>query len=341
MRNIQISDDEKQLLHQYAKASPLILVRFKAQAVLMAASQIAPAIIGSVLDRSERAIIFWLRAWNRHRLASLFTGHQDNDNAGKLTHDQLEEVKSVLASPPYDAGIPGNFWDVPKLKSYVEASFGVIYESERSYHFLLRFGNLSFKYPDTFDRKRDLGFIGARMNQIQNEIAPLLRDPTWEVFCVDEVRMEQEAITRRAWLKKGERTIIKVDRDKQVQSYIGFLNQKSFQCEIYEMPWQNQDEVLQAFTQFLEAHPSKRVAIIWDNAAFHKGRKIQAALAKGRLLERVHLIPMPPYAPDHNPIEHVWNTAKQTVANIQRYSFEDTKKAFTDYIAGRRFEYVI
>jgi len=41
------------------------------------------------------------------------------------------------------------------------------------------------------------------MIQIQQEIAPLLKDPNWEVFSVDEVRMEQEAITRRAWLKKA------------------------------------------------------------------------------------------------------------------------------------------
>jgi transposase len=200
---------------------------------------------------------------------------------------------------------------------------------------------LSFKYPDTFDRKRNLGLIEARMREIHSEVAPLLTNNEWEVFAVDEVRMEQEAVTRRAWLKKGERTVIRVDRDKQAQSYIGFLNQKTFRCEVYAMPWQNQDEVLKAFEQFLENHPGKRIAIIWDNAAFHKGQKIRAALAKGQLLERVHLIPMPPYAPDHNPIEHVWNTTKQAVANIQHYTFEDTKSAFTSYIAARRFRYAL
>ena len=98
---------------------------------------------------------------------------------------------------------------------------------------------------------------------------------------------------------------------------------------------------MKAFGQFLTNHPDKQIAIIWDNAAFHRGREIRAALAKGQLLERVHLIPMPPYAPDHNPIEHVWNTAKQAVANIQRGSFEQTKKAFTDYIAARQFKYAL
>jgi len=47
------------------------------------------------------------------------------------------------------------------------------------------------------------------------------------VFASDEVRMELEAFTKRAWLKRGERTIVKVDRERIAQSYIGFLNQAS------------------------------------------------------------------------------------------------------------------
>jgi transposase len=341
MRKTNITQDELVVLRQYIKTSPLVLIRLKAQAILMSSKGMSSADIGELYDHSARTVGNWLTSWRQRRLASIFTGHQDNANASKLTGVQLAEVKQALASPPSDSGLPGAFWDVPKLKSYVEASFGVVYESDQSYHFLLKFSNLSFKYPDTFDRKRNLGLIGARMREIHTEVAPLLVSRGWEVFAVDEVRMEQEAITRRAWLKKGERTVIKVNRDKESQSYIGFLNQKTFRCEVYEMPWQNQEEVLKAFREFLKNHPGKQIAVVWDNAAFHKGKEIQAALTKGQLLERVHLIPMPPYAPDHNPIEHVWNTAKQAVANIQHHTFEQTKSAFTSYIAGRRFKYAL
>jgi transposase len=48
---------------------------------------------------------------------------------------------------------------------------------------------------------------------------------------------------------------------------------------------------------------------------------------------------MPPYAPDHNPIEHVWNTTKQAIANKQYETFEQTKEAFTGFIQGRQFNY--
>ena len=50
---------------------------------------------------------------------------------------------------------------------------------------------------------------------------------------------------------------------------------------------------------------------------------------------------MPPYAPDNNPIEHVWNTTKQHIANIQHTTFMETKQAFSQFIKTRKFEYAI
>lgn len=272
-------------------------------------------------------------------MASIFSGHIDNHNASKLTDTQLSQIKEVLSQPPSEHGIPKEFWDVPTLKNYISATFGIIYESPESYYFILRFSGLSFKYPDMFDRKRDEQLIESRMKAIARELAPLLADASWEVFASDEVRMDQEAVIRKCWLKKGRRTIIKVDRKKQSQSYIGFLNQKSYQCHLYEMDWQNSEEVLKAAKQFLKEYPNKKIAIIWDNAAFHKSKAIRDELKAGGILERVHLIAMPPYAPDNNPIEHVWNTAKQTIANIQRDTFEQTKQAFSDFVASRPFHY--
>lgn len=339
MRKTNITDEEKVLLRDYAKTSPLLLIRHKAQAVLMASKAMPTADIADIAGRKERTVGRWLRDWNNRRCASLFTGHKDNGNAGKLTTEQKLEIQQALQSPPSDYGLPQAFWDVPQLKQYVEASFDIQYESDKSYHFLLKFSNLSFKYADVFDRKRNEALIEERMQAIKAELAPLLSDDSWEVFACDEVRMDQEAIIRKAWLHKGERTVIKVNRKKESQSYIGFLNQKSSQCELFEMPWQKSSEVLKACKQFLANHPDKKIAIVWDNAPFHKSKEIREQLKAGGLLERVHLIAMPPYAPDHNPIEHVWNTTKQAIANIQHETFGATKQAFSDFVASRLFEY--
>lgn len=339
MLKTKITDEERKILVAFNRDSPILLIRLKAQAVMSSDQGLSSKSIALNVGKGIRAIERWLSNWNEQRVASIFSGHQDNANAAKLTKAQLLQIKEVLSQPPSEYGIPKEMWDVPTLKQYVSATFGVQYESPESYYFILRFSGLSFKYPDTFDLKRDEVLIKERMKAIAAELAPLLTDDSWEVFASDEVRMDQEAIIRKCWLKKGQRTIIKVNRKKQSQSYIGFLNQKNYQCHLYEIPWQNSDEVLKAIKQFLEAYPNKKICIVWDNAAFHKSKVIHEQLVKGGILERVHLIAMPPYAPDNNPIEHVWNATKQAVANIQQDTFEATKEAFSDFVASRPFRY--
>ncbi len=340
MAKTKINVEEKELLQDYVKTSSLVLVRFKAQAILLASNDVRTHVIADTMDKTERTVSDWLSAWRKQRLASLFSGHQGNDNAAKLTKDQKAQLKEVLQQPPSEYGIPKEFWGVPQLKSYLQATFDVVYECDQSYHFLLKFSGLSFKYPDTFDLKRNEELIAERMRSIRKEIKPLFHRDDWEIFSVDEVKMQQEAIIRKAWLKKGKRTIVKVDRKKESQSYIGFLNQKSFTCHLYEMEGrQNSKTVLTAMEQFLKLYPDKHIAIIWDNAPFHKSKAIKEQLKKGGIMERVHLIPMPPYAPDENPIEKVWGTTKQKISNIQRGSFEETKQAFADYVSSRTFRY--
>lgn len=339
MLKTKITDDERKILVAFNRESPVLLVRLKAQAVMASDQGLASNSIAMNVGKSLRAVERWLRAWNERRAASIFSGHSSNSNAGKLTKQQQAQVKEVLSQPPSAYGIPKEMWDVPILKEYISAQFDVVYESDESYYFLLRFSGLSFKYPDSFDLKRDEQRITERMKAIRAEVTPLLTSEDWEVFAADEVKMQQDAIIRRCWLKKGRRTVIKVSRDKQAQSYIGFLNQKTYHCHLYELSWQNSDEVLKAMEQFLKQYSDKKICIVWDNASFHKSLKIREQLQKGKLLARVHLIAMPPYAPDENPIEHVWNTTKQAVANIQRNAFTETKKAFSDFVASRPFRY--
>lgn len=328
MIQIDLSNEEKGILQQYFKTSPISLIRLKAQAILMRDHEMKVEEIAYALVRDERTIERWIKDFSERRMASIFSGMVGNEHASKLTHVQKEEIKKVLDQKPSAYGLPKEFWDVPQLKKYVYARFGTVYETDRSYHFLLEFGNLSFKCFDTFNTRRNEQKIAVRMEQIYEEILPFMEDPAWEVFCSDETRMQLEAITRRAWIKKGEKTVFKVERSDDYQNYLGFLNQKTFKLHVFEIAWGNLEEVIKATAEFIKLYPNKKICIIWDNATCHKGILMRKALAKGGLLERVHLVWLPPYAPDHNPIEHVWKVTKDKLANKQDYTFEQTKQRF-------------
>lgn len=336
-----LTNNERELLKSYFLKSPIALIRNKAQAVSMRDKGLKQKTIAEFLFKDIRTIQRYLKDFSEKRMASLFSGHVNNENVSKLTRKQKKEIREILKKPPSEYGLPKEFWDIPTLKSYVKAEFGVVYESIQSYHFLLKFSNLSFKYPDKFDINRNEKKILKRLIEIRKEIEPFLKDPDWEVFAADETRIVLEALTRRAWLRKGKRTVVKVKRIKKYQNYLGFLNQKSFKCHVYKLTWQNQEEIIKTFKKFLKQYPNKRICVIWDNAAFHRGAKIRQELRKGGLLERVHLVNLPPYAPDLNPIEHVWKWVKDQISNQQYRNFEITKRKFKEAVNSRIFRYQI
>ena len=163
MIRVELSQKEANILRDYAKTSPIGLIRQKAHCVLLRSRGIKIKDIAFTQSVGERTIGRWIRDFSQRRLSSLFSGLVGNQNAAKLTRSQKEEIKEVLSKPPSIYGLPKEFWDVPQLKRYIWARFGTIYESNRSYHFLLEFGNLSFKFPDRFNVKRNEIQIAERV----------------------------------------------------------------------------------------------------------------------------------------------------------------------------------
>ena len=88
-----------------------------------------------------------------------------------------------------------------------------------------------------------------------------------------------------------------------------------------------------------ETDERKKIAVVLDNARFHHVKALTDLYAPGRVLKRITPIYMPPYAPDHKPTEHVWNAAKNNIANLRALAPENTSAAFTAYITNRTFDY--
>ena len=297
--------------------------------------------ISKYVFHSERTVTRWFKDFYDQRLASLFSGNVANENAGKLTREQKQEIKKTLSQPPGEHGIPPGFWSVPKLKEYLSAVFGVVYESDQSYHFLLKFSNLSFKYPDKLSPRRNEAEIEKQIIGVREEIRPLLTSPDWIVLAADETRVQLEAEIRRAWLVKGERTIVKTEKSDEHQNYLGFLDQKYGTCQVFEIDRGNQLETIRVLKQLVNQYPNKKICVVWDNARWHKGKLIRHYLSWGRALERLHLISLPPYAPEHNPIEHVWEYAKGKISNRYGHPFKEIKQDFLASITNRTFDYKI
>jgi len=64
---------------------------------------------------------------------------------------------------------------------------------------------------------------------------------------------------------------------------------------------------------------SKGDAVILDNLGFHEGKRARDAIAKG-----AHLLFLPPYSPDLNPIEQVFAKLKHLMRDAETRTTEAT-----------------
>ena len=333
----QLTHTEVTLLLQHYRKPLCPGVRLRSHTILLTNKGYAPKHIADILYESEQTICRWIKAFQRKRIASLFPKYLNNQHAAKLTREQKKHLKAILSQPPSDYGIPDKFWDISSLKTYIKGEFGVEYESTESYRLIFLLHNYSFHLPDTFDIHRNEKTITKRMKEIKREIKPFMKDHSWIVFASDESRIIWESIIRRLWLPKGKKSIMKVERKRRSQSFIGFLNLKTGEELLFPLSWQKQDTIIPVLEELTRRYSDKRICIIWDNARFHKGKKIKAKLST--TLKRIHLINLPPYAPDHNPQEHVWKYGKEKLANNQRGSLEETVRAFETIVTGRNYNY--
>ena len=337
---VGVTLEETAVLIRWKKRSDNhVLVRMKAEAILYASEGVGIGIIAKMVERAERTVQEWLADWRATRMCSVLTGHAGNQNAAKLTRDQKQELKKILAQPPSQTGIHAEFWDVPAIRDVVKILFDVEYQSDSSYQLLLRFCGLSLELPDPFDEHRNEKAITRRMTEVKTQVKSLL-DAGWEVYTADEVRLEHEAETRRMQPPKGQRTKPSVDRQKTSQSFFGALPPTSKKVKLYPIEGnQNTEQTILALERLQRETEAEKITVVLDNARFHHAKALTALHEPGRLLERITPIHLPPYAPDHNPVEHVWNAAKNNIANIQHETPEETFGAFASYIASRTFDY--
>ena len=66
---------------------------------------------------------------------------------------------------------------------------------------------------------------------------------------------------------------------------------------------------------------SKNPTVIWDEANIHRSQAVKDILSRKK--GRVHLLALPSYSPDLNPVEHSWSKLKRELKNRVFLSLEE------------------
>jgi len=121
---------------------------------------------------------------------------------------------------------------------------------------------------------------------------------------MDEGRFGRISVLSPCWAPPGVRP--KVARQVVRQSLYAFaavsLPQATLTCRLSAKC--NTDAMSLFILDMLAAHPDQPLVVFLDGAGWHKAKRLPRA-------ERLHLEYLPPYCPECNPVEHIWDEIRE------------------------------
>ena len=150
------------------------------------------------------------------------------------------------------------------------------------------------------------------------------RDLNAHLVFADESGFQLIPTVRRTWAPRGETPLIhhwdRRDKVSAISAITVSPRRQHLGLYLHVHPNNLTHVEVAVFLRDLLRHLRGHVVLIWDQGPIHHGAAIAEVC---RRFPRLHLVPLPSYAPELNPDEGVWAYAKQQLANGRPLSLDD------------------
>jgi len=120
----------------------------------------------------------------------------------------------------------------------------------------------------------------------------------------DEARFGRIADVRRCWAPKPIRPLCQGMLTHEYTYAFGAVDACTGELDSLILPHVN-TECMQLFlNEVSKGHPNEHIVMVIDGAGWHRSSTLQAP-------NNIYLLKLPPYAPELNPIEHVWDELRE------------------------------
>jgi transposase len=162
----------------------------------------------------------------------------------------------------------------------------------------------------------------AELEQRLEQLA-LPKDKPVKIWVADESRFGLHTQSRRCWALRGQRVVIPQQQRYEWEYVYGALEVIEGDAQFRFMPSVNLDFSRDFLGQIAASDPAAEHVVIQDQAGFHP------RTGDPGLPERIHLLPLPPYSPELNPIEGLWDQVQDVTCNRRHESLDDLEQTLT------------
>lgn len=226
------------------------------------------------------------------------------ENGGrKLDEDYLGVLRGVLADRANDHGWPRPTWTRELLVATLRTRTGTRVGLSTMSRALRAVGARR-------GRPRPVVLCPLSERQQRRRRAAIRRlaerlRPDEELLYEDEVDIHLNPKIGCDWMPRGVQREV-VTPGKNRKAYLaGALNARSGRLHVVEGRRKHAGLFVDLLEELLRRYPAaRRIHVVLDNYGIHKGRQAQAWLRDRGARVRLHFLP--PYSPNENPIERVW-----------------------------------
>ncbi|MDG7015948.1 MAG: IS630 family transposase [Nitrososphaerota archaeon] len=262
---------------------------------------------------AERLGVRWATAndWMKRLKAEGKSSWHDKQRRGrpqKLTTSQKSGLKRILKSGALKYGYPTELWTLKRTAEVIEKEFGVSYNVTHVWRVLRSLG-LTAQVPLLRAMERDDDYIAWWVENKWPEILALAETENATILFIDESAVQSQPNVRRTWARRGSRPEIRARARREklsVFSAVGMDGQLFFSVHGHDL--EGRDTVVFLRKLLKEKRDDERLLVVWDGASIRKSGNVKRFLERHRPTITTRLFP--PYAPELNPDEYVWNLAK-------------------------------
>lgn len=292
--------DGRKLDHQTLETLRLLAVRRVTQ------DGEQPSEVMRSLGLCRTTIYPWLRAHRKKGLAALRM-RKACGRRPKLTDQQCQQVRRwIVGKDPRQYGFSFGLWTRQIVAQLIAEKFGIDLKLTAVGRLLARL-EITPQKPLRRAYERDPKAVEQWIEQQYPRLRRRARKHQATIFFLDEAGFSSEPNLGRTYGLKGQTPVVKTSGQRQKVSAISAVSAKGgFWSQVYT-GMLNAGRFVQFLKDFRRGGRGK-VFMVVDGHPSHRAKAVAAYVQSCRGELELHFLP--PYAPDLNPDEFVWQHAK-------------------------------
>lgn len=247
-----------------------------------------------------------LAAW-RHGGLEAVRAHPSPGRPARLAPEQKRLIPDFLSHGAEAYGFRGEVWTCARMAKVIEWEFAVRYHKGHVSR-LMKQLQWTPQIPMTQAIQRDEQEIQAWRQQAWPQLRLLARRQHRTLVFADESGFYLLPGVVKTYGPKGQTPIL---REWQGRDHLSAISGITRQGKLYTLVRQTSltgADCVQ-FLEHLLREIARPVLVIWDGSPIHRGPDVREFLTEDRR-RKVRLERLPPYAPDLNPDEGLWQHLK-------------------------------